>query len=677
MKLLKLQIKNFKGIETRVIEPRGESIEIYGDNALTKTSTLDAIGFILFERDIQNRSVQAFGIKPREKTEDGSLGEVIYGLEPSVSVELTLDSGTPLKIKKVHREKWEKQRGSNTERVTGYTIDYYWNTLDITYTEFKERWSKIIDDEVAKQLSLPDYVSERMSVAERRALLVSLIQYDDQNVIDAFPELADYFDILGGEDQAIVVESLKKKRTDLKKELGTRKTPGAIDARIDENQRKIKEVPEIKEVQSKIQELTGQKESLQSKISEIKAGGGLADLNVKIQEIESLKQKAVNDHQKTVDESLLQAREKVKELENSVDQADSELREAARQYESAKADVEEAESEHESIGSDIESNKSRTPDPKPEKQDPKPCVMGCPPECPDCGASLLEAAGDDDSGYEDYVMSFNAQKAETLKALRESFEQQQKEVDRLAAVLKEKEQDGAKARAKQSQRKDALNKAKAALEAQKTGIAPPDLSKYEKQQEALHEKVKQVKFSLQSSIDEIQSQIDPIDQLINDQNTHLQDHKANAEYRARIDELLALKRKTGDELTEVEDKLTVIENFNREKAKMIEGKVNKLFNKVNWRLFEIQNNGGLKEICDAVYNSNPWGDLSASEQIKCGIDIIETLSRHYRKSMPVLIDRQEGVTTLPNSDKQFIGTIVSKADKVLRIELAEKELAVA
>lgn len=677
MKIKKLTIKNFKGIEKRTIEPNGESVCIYGDNALTKTSMLDAIEFMLSERDIQNRSVQAFTIKPRKINEDGSLGEVIYGLEPDVEITWILEDGQELTTRKIHREKWEKKRGADTERVTGYTIDYFWNGLDITYTEFNQRWEKIIEHELAKMLSLPDYVSERMSVAEKRALLVSLIQYDDQNVIDAHPELADYFLIVGDEDQSLVIDSLKKEKRRLTKELGSRNTPGAIDARIDENQQKIKDAPDLKQVTKKIEDLTAEKQALQTKISEIKAGGGIAELNIKHQEIEAEKQKAINGHQKLVDESLADAREKVSKLEDAVDQADSELREAVRQYNDAKAKVEEAEAQAESIASDIEVVNAKKPDPKPEKKEPKPCVMGCPPQCPDCGADLLQSGDDpDNSGYEDYVLAFNSDKAEKLKDLRAKFQAQQKVVDDLYETLKQKEQAGAKARAKQSQRKDALTKAKTELEAKKTGIAPPDLSGYEEKQATLLEKIKQVKFSTQSAIEEIEKQIEPIDQAIEAETEHKRVHKSNAELRTRIEELIELKRKTGDELTEVENKLTVIENFNKAKAEMIEGRVNKLFNLVSWRLFEIQNNGGLKEVCDAVYNSNAWPDLSTSEKIKCGIDIIETLSRHYGKSVPVLVDRQESVTRLPESDKQFISTVVSREDEILRIE-TEKEMVAA
>ena len=47
MKLLKLEIHNFRGIRNLSIEPHGENFLIYGPNGTGKSAVVDAIDFIL------------------------------------------------------------------------------------------------------------------------------------------------------------------------------------------------------------------------------------------------------------------------------------------------------------------------------------------------------------------------------------------------------------------------------------------------------------------------------------------------------------------------------------------------------------------------------------------------------------------------------------------------------
>ncbi|MEF3309332.1 hypothetical protein PV433_10485, partial [Paenibacillus sp. GYB004] len=55
-------------------------------------------------------------------------------------------------------------------------------------------------------------------------------------------------------------------------------------------------------------------------------------------------------------------------------------------------------------------------------------------------------------------------------------------------------------------------------------------------------------------------------------------------------------------------------------------------------------------------------------QYLVGIDIINTLSQHYRVSAPIWHDNAEAVTVRPETDAQVIRLIVSEPDKRLRVE---------
>ena len=93
---------------------------------------------------------------------------------------------------------------------------------------------------------------------------------------------------------------------------------------------------------------------------------------------------------------------------------------------------------------------------------------------------------------------------------------------------------------------------------------------------------------------------------------------------------------------------------------------------VRFRLFKEQINGGLEDCCDVTVNGIPYATgLNSGAKVNAGIDIINTLSRHYGAQVPLFVDNAESVTQLAQADTQVIRLVVSEADKKLRCELAD------
>ena len=68
----------------------------------------------------------------------------------------------------------------------------------------------------------------------------------------------------------------------------------------------------------------------------------------------------------------------------------------------------------------------------------------------------------------------------------------------------------------------------------------------------------------------------------------------------------------------------------------------------------------------------PYADANRAAQINAGLDIINTITRHYGITAPVFIDNAEAVNELITCDSQVIRLLVSK-DKTLRVEANQKE----
>ena len=85
MKLNQLTISNFKGIRHLTIDLDGQDANIYADNALGKTTILDAWSWLLFDKD--SSGAKDFNIKTLNEN-----GEAMHMLDHSVEAVVQLDT---------------------------------------------------------------------------------------------------------------------------------------------------------------------------------------------------------------------------------------------------------------------------------------------------------------------------------------------------------------------------------------------------------------------------------------------------------------------------------------------------------------------------------------------------------------------------------------------------------
>lgn len=122
IRLKQLVIQDFKGIKELNID-FSKTTNIYGENALGKTTIFDAFTWLLFDKDSKNRST--FDIKPLN-----SNNQVIRGLNPTVTGVLNID-GTELKLTKIYQEKWVKKTGEAEKTFNGNSSTYEINEVPV------------------------------------------------------------------------------------------------------------------------------------------------------------------------------------------------------------------------------------------------------------------------------------------------------------------------------------------------------------------------------------------------------------------------------------------------------------------------------------------------------------------------------------------------------------------
>lgn len=323
IKIKSLKLENFKGIKDLTIDFK-DTTNIYGDNAVGKTTIFDAYSWLLWDKDSLNR--KDFAIKPYDKD-----GEEVHNLESIVEGDFVFGD-TDLTLKKIYKEVWTKKRGSTQAEFTGHTTDYYINSVPCKKKEYNERIESVLSEDNFNLLSNPLYFNQFLVKTERREILLSLIE-------DVKPEdiIAKNKDLEDLDLENYTVDELKKIAKDSAKKIN--KDIESIPARIDELDkskihdidfdalefRKRSTLPAIKEIDEKLADASKMAEGMTEITEKITAlQKEKSDLTEKYQN-ECFKVKLKNKNvllQKGLDKSALEETnkniEKLKELvENS------------------------------------------------------------------------------------------------------------------------------------------------------------------------------------------------------------------------------------------------------------------------------------------------------------------------------------------------------------------------
>ena len=333
IKIKTLKLENFKGIKDLTIDFK-DTTNIYGDNAVGKTTIFDAYSWLLWDKDSLNR--KDFAIKPYDKN-----GDEVHNLESVVEGDFSFDD-TDLNLKKIYKEVWTKKRGSTQAEFTGHTTDYYINAVPVKKKEYNERIESVLSEDNFNLLSNPLYFNQFLVKTERREILLSLIEdVKPEDIITKNKDLED-LDL-----KNYTVDELKKIAKDSARKIN--KDIESIPARIDELDkskihdidfdalefRKRSTLPAIKEIDEKLADASKMAEGMTEITEKITAlQKEKSDLAEKYQnkcfEI-NLKNKNVlleKDHDKL---ALEEAKKNIEKLKDLVEKAREEWQEVHKE----------------------------------------------------------------------------------------------------------------------------------------------------------------------------------------------------------------------------------------------------------------------------------------------------------------------------------------------------------
>jgi DNA repair protein SbcC/Rad50 len=656
MILKSLHMENFKGIRSLDVK-FSNKIKIKGQNAAGKTTIFDAFTWLLFNKN--SAGEEKFNVRPLDKD-----GKHIDNVEIKVAGVIEVD-GKEVELSKVQKQNWVKKRGTDTVTLQGNVNSFEIDGYPKSEAEFKTYISGLAQsEEMFKMLTNPQYFSS-LKWKEQRDILMKLVA--DVSDVELAQTDAKYAPLIDELEKAPSTDDIRAKFSKALSEW--KKKQAEIPVRIDEAEK------------SKVDVDVAEQELLK------------ADLERKIEALEDL----IGKPDARIDEMRSEEMHCQFEMSAIAQTMDNELSSKKREIENHKYDherkLEDVRSSIRKAQDSIESNKKsiseqtlkksdlvkRYKEEKEKKFDDSKWIFDVSTTvCSLCGQRLPEdkiesLRADFSQRKADAIEIFNEEHAKILAMIVDDgnacaemikdLTKNNKELGNKINTLKlneAEEIDIIKGFDEQISKIPSCadymqNTEYAKLKAKQDKLLADIAELESKGKDKVAEYAKADKAKLKSQLDEV--------------NKIITQAANNVAIDDRIETLRDEQKEIGQKVADQEQMLYLLEEFIRFKLDKVSESINSHFKTVNFKLFEMQLNGGMKDCCECTVNGVPYSTLNSGHRIVAGLDIIRSLSELYGVSVPIFVDNAESLNefNVPDMDAQLILLSVSE-DKQLKVE---------
>lgn len=669
-----IHIENFKGINMLDVNFSVKT-KISGQNAVGKTTIFDAFTWLLFNKNSSGE--EKFNVRPLNKE-----GTRIDNVEIKVVAIMDVD-GKEVEISKVQKQNWVKKRGTNTVSLQGNPNSYEIDGYPKSEAEFKEYVSGIAQsEEMFKMLTNPQYFSS-LKWKDQRDILMKLVS--DVSDVELAQTDAKYAPLLSELEKAPSTDDIRAKFSKTLTEW--KKKQAEIPVRIDEAMKSKVDI-DVAE-----QELA--KTDLETKIADIDAKIKDSDgVMMELGREEMQLQFDMSGIMQTMNRDLTNRRSgieaELRDLQDEMKRFADTIALKERRVSENKTVISNADSERKRLGEEYNTEKSKAFYEFPYLFDESKWVFDeNSTVCSLCGQKLpedkIEQLKDD---FESRKEKAKADAEEKLKSERFKFDTDKKiELNRLITIGTEKknliaeltEENTnlqAEIEALKKQEKDTIAKKEALSKTLSEMPVEADYSQNEEyvKMKARHDEVlveiENMKANGEdAAVENLKSEKEELQARLDEVNSTIAKASMNVEIDERIGQLQEEQKEIGQKVADQEQILYLLEEFIRFKLNKVSESINSHFKTVNFKLFEMQLNGGMKDCCECTVNGVPYSTLNSGHRIVAGLDIIRSLSELYGVSVPIFVDNAESLNdfNVPDMDTQLILLSVS-ADKQLKVE---------
>ena len=667
-------MENFKGIKSLDVNFSNKT-NIKGQNAAGKTTIFDAFTWLLFNKN--SAGEEKFNVRPLDKN-----GKRIDNVEIKVVGVLDVD-GKDVTLSKIQKQNWVKKRGTDTVTLQGNVNSFEIDGYPKSEADFKAYVSGLAQSEdMFKMLTNPQYFSSLKWKDQRDILMKLTAEVSDVELAKAD---AKYAPLLGELEKAPSTDDIRAKFSKALSEW--KKKQAEIPVRIDEAEKSKVDVDVAEQellkadLERKIEAVEDRMENAGDEIDKLR--GKEMQLQFDMSGITQTMNNELSAKRRELDNSKVDATREFNDLHNQIQTVENQI----KANEKIIADTD-AKRKNLGVEYNVEFAKAfdETPyifDESKWKFDESTTV------CSLCGQKLpadkieslkaefeqkkADAKARADKQLEDAHKAFDDAKSGKLKDLIAKGNNCKADIERLTkenadlqesiGALKEQE---SKALAKQNEYAKQLSEIPAEadysqneeyvkLKAERDKV----LAEIEKLES---EGADKLVTDLKAEKSDLQAQLDEVNKVIAQAAN-------NVAIDDRIETLRDEQKEIGQKVADQEQILYLLEEFIRFKLDKVSESINSHFKTVNFKLFETQLNGGLKDCCECTVNGIPYSTLNSGHRIIAGLDIISSISELYGVSVPIFVDNAESLNefNVPNMDAQLILLSVSE-DKQLKVE---------
>ena len=607
---------------------------LFGANAAGKTSVYDALTWLLFDKDSAGHSRPA--VKPTGAP---------AGAMPEVTAILEVD-GEPIKLRKVLREKWEKPRGSSIERYAGDTRDYYIDDVPLAENAYKRRIAELIDERQFKLLTDVWAVTKGMHWKDRRTLLAEICGLpEDKQLLSTAPQFVELAEKVGRRTVDEYKSVLMKQRKDMNANLNT------LPVRVDECSRMVAELESLDfaAAHSESDRLQAERERVQGELVKLTNNTLAAQARNELGALQNQLRELETENNAHLASQRVPVEDETPVLTAALDRAKCEADRLTRTVAQERDLVLNGETR-------LDDYRARW-----RAIDAETCGTTCPVCHQPLPQDMLETSQD----------AFAAHQKQRKNALLEDS----KMVKQGIAAAKDRLLT-AETALKTAQ--DEVQKAQISLDSYTppVEVVPENLPDYDRRKGAIltliadaDKRIDRLTSDTEQERRRLETALSAVTAEKLRHDAVLAKEQTLSDTRRRIADLQAEQRTAAAEMEQMDRLIAMCEEFTRYRVQAITESVNSKFRLTRWRLFTEQVNGGLADCCEPMdMNGSTFEGTNNAMQINIGMDIIDTLSAHFGRRVPLFVDNAESVTHLQPIGSQVVRLVVSEQDKELRIE---------
>lgn len=671
LKIRSLHMENFKGIKSLDVNFSNKT-SIKGQNAAGKTTIFDAFTWLLFNKN--SAGEEKFNVRPLDKD-----GNRIDNVEIKVVGVIDVD-GKEVELSKVQKQNWVKKRGTDTVTLQGNVNSFEIDGYPKSEADFKAYVSNLAQSEdMFKMLTNPQYFSS-LKWKDQRDILMRLAT--DVSDVELAQTDAKYAPLLGELEKAPSTDDIRAKFS--KALSGWKKKQAEIPVRIDEAEKSKVDVDVAEQELAKV-DLVRRIAECDKKMEN--AGSALGDLRSKEMQL----QFDMSGMEQTMNRELSNKRSimdaELRDCKNELEHFAVTISLKEKQISDNEKTITDADAERKKLGEQYNSEKAKVFDETPYLFDESKWIFDeSTTVCSLCGQKL--PADKIEQLKADFEERKTKAKADAKRKLNDSksdfITQKESNLEEIKAygfAKKNLIEELTKKNADLQMEIDSLKKQEQGTLTNKEELCKllseiPEEADYSQNEEyvklkAEHDKIladiaklesdgaDKVVTDLKAEKADLQSQLEEVNKVIAQAAN-------NVAIDDRIETLRDEQKEIGQKVADQEQMLYLLEEFIRFKLDKVSESINSHFKTVNFKLFETQLNGGMKDCCECTVNGVPYSTLNSGHRIVAGLDIIRSLSELYGVSVPIFVDNCEAVSSgnLPDMESQMICLYVSE-DKEL------------